>query len=97
MSQDKPLFLAEMSYRSRRLGDAARLLPVLGTFLLVLPAMWPDPAGGQGNLSGTIVYLFGIWAALILAAAMIARRLARLDAAGAGAGSEPSLDQDPGA
>ena len=34
----RPLFLARAVYRRRRLRDAARLLPVLGFFLLMLPA-----------------------------------------------------------
>ncbi len=35
----RPLFLARAPYRRRRLRDAARLLPVVGGFLLLLPLL----------------------------------------------------------
>lgn len=82
MSDGKPLFLAKSSYRSRRLSDAARLLPVVATFLLALPATWATPAPGKAELSGDLVYLFVVWAGLILAALLIARRLAGAEPAG---------------
>ncbi len=70
-----PLFLARRSYRRRRLMDAARMLPVLGAFLVALPILWP-PAGTPGaETAAGGVYLFTVWALLIAAAAMLARRL----------------------
>lgn len=42
-----PLFLARADYRRRRLRDAARLLPVVGALLMLLPLLWqgqvPEP------------------------------------------------------
>jgi hypothetical protein len=71
-----PLFLERDDYRRRRLMDAARILPVLGAILFLLPLLWepqhtplPDTAAG-----GT--YLFAVWGLMILAAALLARRLA---------------------
>lgn len=63
-----PLFLARDSYRRRRLGDAARLLPVLGFVLMLLP----------GFLTVTVdalIYVFTIWAILILGVGLMSRKL----------------------
>jgi len=70
--QPEPLFLARQSYRRRRLADAARLLPVLGLVLFLLPVLWT----GSGGTAGGVIYLFGVWALLIVAVARISRRLA---------------------
>jgi len=72
-----PLFLARAVYRKRRLRDAARLLPLLGFFLLLLPLLWKAaPGRGAGQ---TVVYIFGVWAGLIGLAAYLAPGLARPD------------------
>lgn len=82
-----PLFLARAVYRRRRLRDAARLLPLLGLFLLLLPLMWGDPSGkGAGH---TVVYVFLIWGLLIALAAYLAPGLARPES-----DSEPRIDPD---
>ncbi|SEM51882.1 hypothetical protein SAMN04488003_101397 [Loktanella fryxellensis] len=69
------LFLARDIYRQRRLRDAARMLPVLGAIVWLMPLMWrrePDEAGGT---AAAVVFLFAGWALLIVLAALIARRL----------------------
>jgi hypothetical protein len=67
----RPLFLARAPYRRRRLRDAARLLPVFGAVLMILPLMWSSD--GQARLtSGDVIYFFGLWALLILVAAAFA-------------------------
>lgn len=71
-----PLFLERESYRRRRVADAARVLPVLGALLFLLPLLWgpqttPDPDTATGGL-----YVFIVWAALIAAAFLLSRRLA---------------------
>lgn len=73
----QPLFLARETYRQRRTIDAARLLPILGFLALCLPILW----GGEGGreTSGGVIYLFGIWGGLILAAVLLVRRLGRID------------------
>jgi peptidoglycan/LPS O-acetylase OafA/YrhL len=63
----QPLFLARATYRRRRLRDAARLLPVVGVFLLVLPLFWPE--GGAGR---AVIFVFVVWALLIALAALLA-------------------------
>lgn len=67
-----PLFLARAVYRRRRLRDAARLLPLIGALLLMLPALGRVNAGGARDA----IYVFVVWALLILAAAVLAPGLA---------------------
>ena len=68
------VFLEHHSYRRRRLMDAARLLPLLGALLFALPLLWPGPKtdatdGGVATvaMSGAIIYIFAVWAVLIIA------------------------------
>ena len=68
----RPLFLARIPYRRRRLRDAARLLPVFAAFLLILPAMWSPPGTTLRITSGDVVYFFVLWALLIAIAAAFA-------------------------
>ena len=72
----EPLFLARQSYRYRRLGDAARVLPVFGLVLMFLPVLWSDGA----RTSSGLIFIFGTWAALIVIVALISRRLGRTTA-----------------
>jgi hypothetical protein len=70
------LFLPRPEYRRRRLVDAARLLPVFGGFLILLPILW---APGDGQVRATAwdgIYLFAIWAVLVGLAAWLAPGLA---------------------
>lgn len=69
--QRAPVFLGRDIYRRRRVMDAARLLPALGTALLLLPMLW---ARSHGTAAG-VVYLFLVWFGLICAAAFLSRRL----------------------
>ncbi len=70
------VFLERRSYRRRRLGDAARLLPAFGLVLILLPLLWgPDTRGAARLLAWEGVYLFAVWAALIAIAAVLSRAL----------------------
>ena len=74
-AMNKPLYVAPQSYRQRRLRDAARLLPILAVFLIILPMLWGQ-AGSDLRSSGLdAIYLFVVWLCLIIAAAVLARRL----------------------
>lgn len=67
---------ADLPGRARRARDLAVILPVLGAVLLLPPAV--QIFAGPATLLGIpviVVYLFGSWAALLVAAALIARRL----------------------
>ncbi|MFN3938595.1 MAG: hypothetical protein ACK4KW_13585 [Gemmobacter sp.] len=69
------IFVERQTYRRRRLRDAARILPVVGLLLVLLPMLWaPDATGSR--LTGTDgIYLFLIWGGLVGAAALLAPRL----------------------
>lgn len=67
----RPLFLARAPYRRRRLRDAARLLPVFSALLLILPLLWPSDTASRLT-SGDVIYFFGLWVLMILAAAAFA-------------------------
>jgi hypothetical protein len=71
-----PVFLARRSYRRRRLIDTARLLPVVGAVLFLVPLLWEAGApGAAGALAQRAVYIFAVWFALVAAAAALSRAL----------------------
>lgn len=86
-----PLFLASRPYRERRIKDAACLLPLAGGLLFAMPVVWSGNPFRAGSTAGGGLYLFAIWAGLILAAALFARRLGRM----AGAEAPPGPLSDP--
>ncbi|MEM7733965.1 MAG: hypothetical protein AAF280_14455 [Pseudomonadota bacterium] len=74
MSDGKPaLFVQQRTYRRRRLADAARMLPILGGILFMIPLLWLGSA--SMSTATVMVYLFVIWAALVGIAAVLSRRL----------------------
>lgn len=85
-----PLFLKRKGYRQRRLRDAARLLPILGGFLVLLPILWAPGGSSGSDTAWDGVYLFSVWFGLVLLAAALAPGLAddRPDAAD-GSDGEP--------
>lgn len=59
------------SYRRQRLGDLARLLPLVGVALFFVPLL-----GANARMTGaTGIWLFLCWAGLIAVAAWLARHL----------------------
>ncbi|WP_103256013.1 hypothetical protein [Tabrizicola aquatica] len=81
----RPMFLARAPYRRRRLRDAARLLPVVGMLLLLLPLLWA-PEAKVSLRSADVVYFFLVWGVLIAVAAVFAPGLR------AGEGSDEEED-----
>ena len=71
----RPLFLPRARYRRRRLRDAARLLPVFGAFLFLLPILWSPAATAVRDTAPDGIYLFVVWAGLVAVAAMLSRPL----------------------
>jgi hypothetical protein len=70
------VFLEQRSYRMRRLADAARLLPVLGLVLCLLPMFWqPEVSGAPRLTAWDGLYLFAVWLGLIALSAILSRRL----------------------
>lgn len=82
-----PLFVERQSYRRRRLMDAARVLPVLGFVLVLLPVLWTQ--GGTMGTAGQALYLFALWLGLIAVAAAMSRALSREGRREAGRASPP--------
>lgn len=78
----QPLFVAPRIYRSRRLRDAARILPVAGLALMLLPMLWTPAGEAARSTARDGIYLFVLWGALILAARLLAPRLSEDDPAG---------------
>ncbi len=72
-----PKFLARDNYRRRRLIDAARMLPLVGVFLILVPILWQPAATAEPDTARGFIYLFVVWVALIAAAFVLSRRLSR--------------------
>lgn len=80
------------SWESRTQGtrDAATVLPFVAVFLFLPPVIlvFAAPALIFG-IPLIVVYIYGVWAAVILAALLLARRLERAERE---AGDEPDAD-----
>lgn len=83
------VFLARGSYRRRRLRDLSRMLPVAGAVLIAIPLLWQQEEAPPAATSTALIYLFGVWALLILSAALLSR-LIPYDAGEAGGGDPPA-------
>lgn len=74
---DKPIAQRDLSRRKQRKRTELSFgIPVIAVCLLVSPLLngFTTESGGT-NFSGVIVYIFGIWGALILAAFLMSRLL----------------------
>ncbi len=75
------MFLPPAGYRQKRIRDAAHLLPALGGALLLVPLLWSPSNAPEGVGNSTVlIYVFAVWAGLILAAFVLTRAL-RLESA----------------
>lgn len=70
MTRKAPVFLERRGYRLRRVMDAARILPLVGLGLWLLPLLW-----GDASTRGGIVFIFTVWLILVLTSAVISYRL----------------------
>lgn len=77
MAKKTPLFLERDSYRYRRAVDAARLLPVLGVLLWLIPAFWSQATASSTPLSQAMLYIFVVWLILIGLCALVSSRIGR--------------------
>ena len=62
-------FLPQDSFRRRRLADAARVLPVVGGVLMMIPMLWgggDDAVAEQARTSNAAIYVFCVWGGVIL-------------------------------
>ena len=77
-----PVFVEKTTYRRRRMADAARLMPVLGIGLFLVPLLWKGDAGTEGARTVSVMlYIFLVWLFLAGAAAIVSRRLSNDEAA----------------
>ncbi|MDA7425590.1 hypothetical protein [Thalassococcus lentus] len=72
------VFLQKQTYRRRRLADSARVLPVLGLLLWMVPLLWGASGKGQ-SASSALIYIFAVWGGLVVCAAFIILLLNRRD------------------
>lgn len=75
---ERRLFLERASFRRRRLGDAARVLPVAALLLLLLPVWWLPGAFASAE---AVIWIFVFWAVLIVLIWLLHRALIRAEAA----------------
>jgi hypothetical protein len=90
---ERPLFLERASFRRRRLGDAARILPVLALLLVLLPVWWLP---SRFSFAFGAVWMFAVWAGLILLVWLLHRSLLRVEAAEMQGGEDASRDNPEG-
>ena len=104
MAKKPPLFLERDTYRYRRAVDAARLLPVLGVLLWLIPAFWSQSKSSETSLSQAMLYIFVVWIILIALCALVSTRIARrgdapsetgFDAGAAETSVDGRVDPDP--
>lgn len=66
-------FLERKTYRQRRYRDGARALPAFASVLMLLPMFWSQTGGGNVPPSSLLVFIFGLWLAVALIAAILSR------------------------
>lgn len=94
--QAPAVFLERQSYRRRRMMDFARLVPILGGALFAVPLLWPraaedgnGPVGAEATpMSGAILYIFAVWAALIVVTVLFGQGVRRWGGEGPGEGKD---------
>lgn len=64
----------DLSARRKR-RDLAALLPIIGTLLFVSPFVTTFNQRDDANVTGTAIYIFCIWAVLIIGAFFLSRIL----------------------
>jgi len=69
------IYLERRTYRRRRMMDAARLMPLIGMLLFLVPLLWLPEPGESVATSRGVIYIFAIWVILILVSAWIAAKL----------------------
>lgn len=73
-----PVLHEKRTYRQRRLMDAARVAPVLALFLWMVPLFWPQSADGGVSSATAIIYIFVVWAAVIVLTWVLSIALSRI-------------------
>lgn len=86
MSALRTPFLQKRSYRRRRVADAARLLPIAGAVLLLIPLLLPQAgseadaaAAAAARTSSVGLYVFAVWVGLAVVAFALSFGLSETD------------------
>ena len=88
MSALRTPFLQKRSYRRRRVADAARMLPIAGAVLLLIPLLLPqagteaEAAAGAARTSSVGLYVFAVWVGLAVTAFALSFGLSEADGDG---------------
>lgn len=61
-----PVFHEKRTYRIRRLMDAARVAPILALALWLVPLVWPQSGDGRISTATALIYIFVVWAGVIV-------------------------------
>ncbi|SEO12700.1 hypothetical protein SAMN04489859_103638 [Paracoccus alcaliphilus] len=91
MAEQPRLFLERASLRRRRLGDAARVLPVAAALAVLIPVWWLPWVFAS---AGGVIWLFVTWAGLIVLIGLLHRALIRAEAAIHNADPSASASQE---
>ena len=75
MAKKPPIFLERDRYRTRRLVDGLRVLPIMAAILWVFPAIWTHDAENPPNIAQGAIYFFCTWAIMIGVSFLLVRRL----------------------
>jgi hypothetical protein len=60
------VFHERRTYRLRRVMDAARVAPLLALILWMIPLIWPQSGDGTVSSAKALIYVFVVWAGIIL-------------------------------
>lgn len=71
--RSRPLFLEKTHYQRSRAMDAARVLPVVGFLLLLMPILWTGNTGI--GVMHSALFIFGLWVVMIVCAMFLSRLL----------------------
>lgn len=96
-SSQNRLFLERRGYIQRRVIDAARLLPVVGFVLFMVPLIWPRAGDADAvPTSVSFIYIFVIWFVLILIGGFLAQRIGTISEPRTDDSSAPAKDPSGG-
>jgi len=57
--------------------DAARLLPVVGLLLFLVPLLWATDRADRAATASSTIYVFVVWFGLIAGAVVLSRALSK--------------------
>lgn len=73
---ERRLFLERRGYMQKRVIDGARLLPIIGLVLFMVPLIWPKATESDViETSTSTLYIFAVWFALIVVGGFLAQRI----------------------